>query len=465
MSVGDSNSAAVEDDRSSFHPDLGRAYEEVDDESSPESASTSTPLRSLPPEPPMQARLAVVRAASNPLLEAVRPLLRALADMQEVLDPERIDVLHRLLSREVESFQSVCNSAQIRHEHVVGASYALCTALDERAHSTRWGAAARNHGAGVWAGRQLAVVFHDDARGGDKVFLLIGRLVAAPDEHIDLIEVLYFVLGLGFEGRYGAAANGRRQIETVRHRLHALLVASRAEVPHALSPRSPGASGMRSRGLRLPPPWLTGLAVVLVLLLVLGVCKYRLLQLEADAIRRISAIGTAGSEALAAKPGKALRLKDLLATEIARGTVDVEENAARSAVTFRGDEMFVPGQARLNARLVPVLMKVAAEIAQVPGAVEVAGHSDNRPVRNGVNSDNQALSERRAAAVAEVLEAHGVEHYRMTVVGRSDTEPVADNVTAAGRARNRRVDIVVKLRDPAAPASGGSTPTPHTQQR
>ncbi len=394
-------------------------------------------------------RLEAVRSARNPLLEAAQPLLRALADMPQVLPPEEVDALHGLLLREVASFQAVCDNAQIRHDHVVGASYALCTALDERAHSTDWGTTA-DHGAGAWAARQLAVVFHDDARGGDKVFLLIGRLVAGPDEHIDLIEVLYFVLGLGFEGRYGAAANGRRQIETIRHRLFSLLSASRAEVPHALSPRSPGAGPALSRRARSVPPWMTASAAGLVLLVLFGIYKYRLLRMEAEALGRVALIGTSNGDAVMEKPGRALRLKALLADEIARGTVDVDEDGTRSAVTFRGDEMFVAGQARLNARIVPVLAKVAAEIGQVPGAVNVVGHSDNRPIRTGAFPDNQVLSERRAAAVAEVLEAHGVERHRLKVEGRADAHPVADNTTSTGRARNRRVDIVV--------ASGAAVP-------
>ena len=405
------------------------------------------PVRPPTPEHSVKARLEAVKLARNPLLEAAQPLLRALADMPDTLDSEAVDTLHQLLMREISSFQSLCNSAQLRHEHVVGASYALCTAIDESAHSTSWGGAATDGaGAGAWASRQLAVAFHDDARGGDKVFLLIGRLVAGPDEHIDLLELLYFVLSLGFEGRYGAAANGRRQIEAIRHRLFTLLAASRAEVANALSPQMRIAAVARFKRLRSIPPWFTAVLGGLVLLVLFGCYKYRLLLLEANAVQRIASIGTIHPAAGIVPPAKALRLKELLSAEIAKGTVSVQEDADQSAVSFRGDQMFVAGQARLNSTVIPVLAKVAAEIGQVAGQVHVVGHSDNRPIRTPAFRDNHALSEARAAAVAAELEAQGIDRKRLNVEGRAETEPVADNATPAGRARNRRVDIVVMRR-------------------
>jgi type VI secretion system protein ImpK len=148
-----------------------------------------------------------------------------------------------------------------------------------------------------------------------------------------------------------------------------------------------------------------------------------------------------------APPVKPLRLKELLAAEIARGTVSVDEDTRRSAVTFKGDDMFVPGQARLSARILPVLAKVADEINQVSGSVLVTGHSDNQPIKTREFPDNQILSEKRAAAVAAVLLSKGVVASRIRTEGRGDTVPIADSETAAGRARNRRVDIVVTQGD------------------
>ena len=420
-------------------------------------AEPPPPFVHLVPEPSPQARLATVKAASNPLLEAAQPLLRALADMPAELDPEAIDVLHRLLEREVTTFQSICSSAQIKHEHVVAASYALCTAIDEAANTTTWGGGAdhvphreaevQNDSAptaghvGIWAGQQLAAHFHGDTKGGDKFFLLVGRLAAHPQEHLDLLEVLYIILGLGFEGRFSTGSQGRRQLDTIRHQLLALLNAGRGDVPRDLSPHWKGVATGRFRLLRGVPVWFTA---VLLLLASLGIFVWFSHQLQVQRTgveERIRAIGALQPPAV--PPHKPLRLKELLGAEIARGTVSVEEDAARSAVSFKGDDMFVPGQARMNQRILPVIAKVAGEINEVSGTVQVTGHSDNLPIKTREFPDNHVLSKKRAEAVASVLAERGVALSRLKVEGSGDTVPVASNATAAGRARNRRVDIVV----------------------
>ena len=71
--------------------------------------------------------------------------------------------------------------------------------------------------------------------------------------------------------------------------------------------------------------------------------------------------------------------------------------------------------------------------------VEIAGHTDN----TGKPASNQLLSEKRAAAVKTYLEKQGVSAGRLTVVGFGQDQPVADNATAAGRTKNRRVEFRV----------------------
>lgn len=294
----------------------------------------------LVPGPSSELRLAAVKAAQNPLLEAAKPLLRALADMPVELDATRVMVFHRLLEREVMAFQALCSKANIQHEHAVAASYALCTALDESASGSIWGGA-KNGDVGVWAGRQLATQFHDDHKGGEKVFLLIGRLASSPREHVDLLEMIYLMLGLGFEGRYSTASDGQYQLETIRQRLYTMLVAVRGEVPSDLSPHWRGEHAGRFKLLRSIPVWFTVLLCSLVSLGLIGWYKYRLMHMQADVEARIAAIGKLRPPPAPAPVVKPLRLKELLSAEIARGTVSVDEDDRRSAVTFKGDDMFV----------------------------------------------------------------------------------------------------------------------------
>jgi type VI secretion system protein ImpK len=75
--------------------------------------------------------------------------------------------------------------------------------------------------------------------------------------------------------------------------------------------------------------------------------------------------------------------------------------------------------------------------------VQVTGHSDNLPIRSVRFPSNWHLSEARARSVADLLMAPSGEPERFTFEGRADTQPLASNDTAEGRARNRRVDITV----------------------
>ena len=393
-------------------------------------------------------RVRVVQDAENPLLEAAQPLLRALADVPADLGGVDVGEVHRLLGREVGAFQALCHEARIRSEHAVAASYALCTALDEAAASTAWGGG-RGAETGVWATQHLAARFHGDVKGGDKVFLLVGRLAAAPHDHTDLLEVLYLVLGLGFEGRFGGGPEGPGQLQAIRGRLLLLLEAARGEAPVALSTQAANVGAIGRPRRWSIPVGLTATACALVVAALYAGYRYRLGWATDETVRRIASIAQVQPPAPAVLPpahapiAAPLRLKALLAQEIARGTVSVDEDAVRSVVNFRGDDMFEAGRASLSPRIVPILDKVAREIDRVPGPVRITGHSDNQPIASASFPNNQVLSERRAQAVATRLEAQGVVRTRLQIVGRGANEPVASNTGAADRARNRRVELVV----------------------
>ncbi|MDT8879234.1 OmpA family protein [Halomonas saccharevitans] len=81
-----------------------------------------------------------------------------------------------------------------------------------------------------------------------------------------------------------------------------------------------------------------------------------------------------------------------------------------------------------------------------PGEVAVEGHSDSRAISTERFPSNWALSSARAIAIVEALVAAGVDPARLRAVGLADTRPLASNDTAEGRARNRRVEVVIQAR-------------------
>lgn len=108
--------------------------------------------------------------------------------------------------------------------------------------------------------------------------------------------------------------------------------------------------------------------------------------------------------------------------------------------------LFDTGKAVIKPEAKVALHEAAERIKKFANApVAIAGHTDNV----GKDAANQTLSEQRAQAVRDYLSAQeGVTAARMTARGHGKTQPVADNATDAGRARNRRVDIVISARTP-----------------
>jgi type VI secretion system protein ImpK len=132
----------------------------------------------------------------------------------------------------------------------------------------------------------------------------------------------------------------------------------------------------------------------------------------------------------------------LLKPEIAAGLVEVQDLADRSVVTIKGDGFFEPGSVEVASGVRTLLPRIAQALAEVPGQVLITGHTDNQPIRTLRFPSNWHLSQERADAVRSEL-ARTVKPQRLRSEGRADSEPLSDNSSPAGRARNRRVEITL----------------------
>lgn len=146
--------------------------------------------------------------------------------------------------------------------------------------------------------------------------------------------------------------------------------------------------------------------------------------LEAQLSRREAELAAAAADSLR------MQLQGMTARSEARGQV----------MTISGDA-FASGQSQLRAEARENLQKIIDLINANPGAsVLIEGHTDSQ----GSANLNQVLSQRRAEAVRDALIQQGVDGSRLRAVGLGKDRPVADNGSAEGRARNRRVEVVVE---------------------
>ena len=130
-----------------------------------------------------------------------------------------------------------------------------------------------------------------------------------------------------------------------------------------------------------------------------------------------------------------------LQSEIGGNGTTITNTGSELIVTMPQDILFATDSAAVRPDLKNDLFAVADNLNRYPNTrVEVIGHTDN----TGSAAYNQDLSQRRAAAVAQVLRDGGVTPARVVYYGRGEDQPIASNLTPEGRAQNRRVEIVIR---------------------
>jgi len=115
--------------------------------------------------------------------------------------------------------------------------------------------------------------------------------------------------------------------------------------------------------------------------------------------------------------------------------------------------LFESGSATLQPGADQLLTEVAQLLNLDPShPITVEGHTDNQPIATAQFPSNWELSTARATNVVRFLISRGINRYRLGAVGYADLHPIASNATAAGRAQNRRVEIVLMRLNPVPPS-------------
>jgi len=142
--------------------------------------------------------------------------------------------------------------------------------------------------------------------------------------------------------------------------------------------------------------------------------------------------------------GQLERIRTSLATEIADGSVEVDERGDFIFVRVGNTLLFGSGSATVKPEFADLAAKIAVTIDAEQGPLRVLGFTDDiQPSGRGRYKTNLELSVARAEGVAAVLRPLITAADRITVEGRGEASPIADNSTREGRAENRRVEILM----------------------
>jgi chemotaxis protein MotB len=163
----------------------------------------------------------------------------------------------------------------------------------------------------------------------------------------------------------------------------------------------------------------------------------------AEAKRRLAELrkAQAAAEARAQLYGQLLgKFKKM----IDAGDLKVGLREGRMVLQLSNDVLFDSGKATLKPAGKQALDTVASVLAGVPRRFQIAGHTDDEPIKLSPYASNWELSTVRALTVVEYLLSHGMKGQALSAAGYGEFDPVAENATPSGRAMNRRIEITLQ---------------------
>ena len=374
----------------------------------------------------------------NPLVQAASPLLLLAGQLRGTLSSPDLAGLRRHTLDEIRRFEERARSSGVANENVIAARYALCAALDEAVLSTPWGAQSE------WAQQPLLVALHREAWGGEKFFEMLDRISQDPTRHIDLMELQYLCIALGFNGKYQVLERGHARLAEVQQDLYRKIRSHRGTTPGDLALRWRGVEDRRNRLVRYVPWWVVGAAALAILGVTFAIYYARLGSAAEPVHAQLAKVGIEEFTApRSTAPPAGPTLKQLLAADERAMLLTVDDKDGRSVITLLAPDLFASGSATPNPAYAEMLGRISAALNQVPGQVLVEGHTDDQALRSFRYRNNFELSRERAVSVAMILQGTIDNPARLKWTGLGSSQPrYRPESTAENRARNRRVEIV-----------------------
>lgn len=224
-------------------------------------------------------------AGLNPLVSCATPVISILIKLSESVLNNDINQLKYKLQDELKQFEVNASRAGLPNDKILQSRYVLCTALDEIVVSTPWGQESD------WSKQSLLSIFHGETWGGEKFFLLLERLQKEPMKNLDILELMYIILSLGFQGKYRVIDNGRGEVENLREDLYRQLRSLKNDFNKELSVNWKGITDRRGALIRYVPLWVVGALSGVILLAMYASFTYMLDQTSSPVLAEIRALG------------------------------------------------------------------------------------------------------------------------------------------------------------------------------
>ncbi|WP_061036037.1 MULTISPECIES: type VI secretion system protein TssL, long form [Vibrio] len=382
----------------------------------------------------------VVAFGLNPILAEANGILSMVGQIRSTASHSDVLFLKETLAQKLRDYENRLRQHNVELETIDTARYCLCCSIDEAVLNTHWGSQS------TWSHDSLLSSFYSSSQGGEAFFKHLDNAVSQPESQLDLLELMYVCLSLGFVGQYRLEKNGLEDHRRLRKQIMSILKSygrgTAKEMSANIDKRTLTGSQMSERA----PLWVVCSVTSAILVCVFMYLSYDLNSASnrtfSNLVNLIQPDRQVASAELESKVQPvADRISMYLATEMNKGLVTVEALPDRVRISLKAQDLFESGSADVVAYIQPVVSKIARTLEATEGKILVTGHTDDNPIFTSKYPSNWHLSLARATAMSDQLIANSGLEGRVLPEGLGDARPLVENTSSDNRALNRRIEI------------------------
>ena len=392
---------------------------------------------------PLPNRDQLLTPNANPLLRAAGPLLLLLGRLRSQLSSAPPAQLLGQVTGTIEAFEHEVRAAGASADQTRIAKYILCAAADDIVQNIP------GEDRHVWTQYSMLSKFFGERVGGVRFFEELDRAKADPSVNYDLLELMHACLALGFQGIHRTSSGGAANLQMIQRNLFETLRRVKQPDPE-LSPRWRGQAVASQVARFKVPVWSVAALAGVAVLGLYFVFRFLLSGNAEAAATAMLSVHPKGELGIVRKvfsaPPPPIPPPPVPPKVCGAVQPPIVCQVTPNVIIVRLVDitLFEPGQAAVRDEFKPLIERIASVLETEGGAVKVLGHTDNVPIRTARFASNLQLSQARAKAVGDLLQTKLSKPDRITVEGKGADAPIADNASREGRAKNRRVEIVIQ---------------------
>ena len=381
----------------------------------------------------------ILTMTNNPLVDNAGALLSTGIKLRNTQQHDDVNTLRLQCIDLIKNYEYTLRAANVSAEDIQSARYCLCSFMDEIILNSSWG------GDSVWASESLLSTFHSETFGGEYFYTLLESALQYPAEKNNLLELMYLCLTLGFVGKMKVEAQGEQKLEDLRDKAYHSVQSFKGDLLRELSP------GWRDKVIHNTefqqpfPLWVIGALFGVLLLFIYMSFSYNINSYSSSVYKELVSLVPWHDDDKAQiqnmSRDEALKLQQLLQTEIDKNLLEVEQLSDRIRIRIGAGALFASGSTKPRADFEAILAKIARTLESTQGKILITGHTDDEPIFTTKYPSNWHLSLARATSIGNFLANNASLKGRLWSEGIGESQPRVDNSNEYNRSLNRRIEI------------------------